>query len=391
MKFKKLVAATSAALVIGLSVNAYAADPIKIGFISELSGPQAGLGQDLLDGFMMVVEQNGGKLGGYPVQILRRDSQLKPEVANQIADELIEKEKVAIVAGFSFSNIVMAVAKKFSNAGVIMISSGAGPSPIAGEQCAANRFVVSKQNDQFAEAMGKYATDKAYKRVIAIVPNYQAGKDFVSGFKRSYKTALLDEIYTPLGQLDFSAEMARIATDKPDAIFVFLPGGLGVSFVRAYQQAGLTGKIPLLSTSTVEGTTLPAIKDAALGVMHSSSWGPDLANPVNQKFVADFMAKYKRIPGEYAAQSYDAARLIESALVKTKGNVSDRNALNAALKLANFQSVRGNFKFNSNQFPIQDFYVFEVVKDAQGAVTLKTVSKVMADAKDAFAAACPLK
>lgn len=391
MKFKKLVAATSAALAIGLSVNAYAADPIKIGFISELSGPQAGLGQDLLDGFMMVVEQNGGKLGGYPVQILRRDSQLKPEVANQIADELIEKEKVAIVAGFSFSNIVMAVAKKFSNAGVIMISSGAGPSPIAGEQCAANRFVVSKQNDQFAEAMGKYATDKAYKRVIAIVPNYQAGKDFVGGFKRSYKTALLDEIYTPLSQLDFSAEMARIAADKPDAVFVFLPGGLGVSFVRAYQQAGLTGKIPLLSTSTVEGTALPAIKDAALGVMHSSSWGPDLANPVNQKFVADFMAKYKRIPGEYAAQSYDAARLIESALIKTKGNVSDRNALNAALKLANFQSVRGNFKFNSNQFPIQDFYVFEVVKDAQGAVTLKTVSKVMADAKDAYAAACPLK
>jgi branched-chain amino acid transport system substrate-binding protein len=239
--------------------------------------------------------------------------------------------------------------------------------------------------------MGKYASDKAYKRVIAIAPNYQAGKDFVGGFKRSYKTALLDEIYTPLNQLDFSAELARIAADKPDAVYAFLPGGLGVSFVRAYQQAGLTGKIPLLSVSTVDGTTLPAIKDAALGVMHASAWGPDLANPVNQKFVADFMAKYKRIPAEYAAQSYDAARLIESALIKTKGNVSDRNALNAALKSANFQSVRGNFKFNSNQFPIQDFYVFEVVKDAQGAVTLKTVSKVMADAKDAYAAACPLK
>lgn len=391
MKLKQLVAATSAALAIGLSVNAHAADPIKIGFIGELSGPQAANGQDMLDGFMMLVEQNGGKLGGYPVQILRRDSQLKPEVANQIADELIEKEKVAIAVGFSFSNIVMAVAKKFSNAGVVMIGSGAGPAPIAGEQCAANRFVVSKQNDQFAEAMGKYASDKAYKRVIAIAPNYQAGKDFVGGFKRSYKTALLDEIYTPLNQLDFSAELARIAADKPDAVYAFLPGGLGVSFVRAYQQAGLTGKIPLLSVSTVDGTTLPAIKDAALGVMHASAWGPDLANPVNQKFVADFMAKYKRIPAEYAAQSYDAARLIESALIKTKGNVSDRNALNAALKSANFQSVRGNFKFNSNQFPIQDFYVFEVVKDAQGAVTLKTVSKVMADAKDAYAAACPLK
>ncbi|HEY9278860.1 MAG TPA: ABC transporter substrate-binding protein [Eoetvoesiella sp.] len=390
MKIKKLVAATTAIFAFGMLGSAHAADPVKIALMAELSGPQAALGQDKLDAFMMVVDRNGGKMGGVPVEILRRDSQLKPEVANQIAEELIEKEKVAIVTGISFSNIMMAVARKLTNAGVVVVGSGAGPAPLAGKQCSPNLFVVSKQNDQFAEAMGQYATDKGYKRVIAMAPNYQAGKDFVGGFKRTYTTELVDEVYTPLNQLDFSAELSRIAAEKPDAVYAFYPGGLGVSFVRAYQQAGLMGKIPFLSVSTADGTTLPALKDSAVGAMHASAWGPDLANPVNQKFVAEFIEKYKRIPSEYAAQSYDAALLIDSALTKTNGKVSDLKALTAALKAADFDSVRGNFKFNSNQFPIQDFYVFEVVKDAQGNATLKTESKVVTDGKDAYFSACKL-
>lgn len=391
MEFKKSFIAAAAAITLAMAAGAQAADPVKVGFMAELSGPQAALGQDKLDAFMMVVERNGGKLGGVPVQVVRRDSQLKPEVANQIADELIEKEKVSFVTGFSFSNIMMTVAKKFSGAGIMVVGSGAGPGPLAGAQCQANVFVVSKQNDQFAEAMGKYAADKGYKRVIAMAPNYQAGKDFVNGFKRTYKTTLADEMYTPLNQLDFSAELSRIAAEKPDAVYVFYPGGLGVSFVRAYQQSGLLGKIPVLSVSTVDGTTLPALKDAAVGVMHASAWGPDLATPANRKFVDDFIAKYKRIPSEYAAQSYDAALLIDSALAKTKGNVGDRKALATAMRQADFESVRGNFKFNSNQFPIQDFYVYEVVKDGKGNATLKTVNKVMADARDAYVGDCPIK
>jgi branched-chain amino acid transport system substrate-binding protein len=385
-----LLASALAALAFGLSAPAQAQTPVKIGFMAELSGPQAALGQDMLDAFMLVVEQNGGKLGDVPVNVLRRDSQLKPEVANQIADELIEKEKVPIVAGITFSNIMMAVSKKLTSAGVIVVGGNAGPAPLAGAQCAANLFVVSKQNDQFAEAMGKYATDKGYKRIIAMTPNYQAGKDYVAGFKRVYKTALADEIYTPLNQLDFSAELSRIAAEKPDAVYAFYPGGLGVAFVRAYQQAGLTAKIPLLTVSTADGTTLPALKDSALGVMSASAWGPDLPTPANQKFVADFEAKYKRTPSEYAAQSYDAALLIDSALRKTKGS-TDKATLQTALKAADFKSVRGTFSFGANNFPVQDFYVFEVAKDAKGNANLKTVSKQLTAHKDAYVGECPMK
>ena len=387
---KHTLVAAAAALTLGFGLSAHAQTPVKIGFMGVLSGPQAALGQDMLDAVMLVVNENGGKLGGVPVEVLRRDSQLKPEVANQIADELIEKEKVPLVTGLTFSNIMMAVGKKLSSAGVVVVGANAGPAPLAGAQCQANLFVVSKQNDQFAEAMGKYATDKGYKRIISMTPNYQAGKDYIVGFKRFYKTPLLDEIYTPLNQLDFSAELARIASEKPDAVYVFYPGGLGVSFVRAYQQAGLLGKIPLLTTSTTDGTTLPALKDTALGVLLSSSWGPDMPSASNQKFVADFEAKYKRTPSEYAAFSYDAALLIDSALRKTGGK-TDTATLAAAIKAADFKSVRGNFKFGNNNYPVQDFYVYEVAKDAKGNANIKTVAKQLSTYQDVYAKDCAAK
>ena len=364
---------------------------LKIGFIAELSGPQGALGQDQYDAFMMVVEQNGGKLGGVPVQILKEDSQLKPEIATQIVDKLIEKEKVPIITGITFSNIMMAVHKKITEKEVFLIGSNGGPAPIAGAQCSPFQFIVSWQNDNQAEVVGKYATDKGYKRVIGMAPNYQAGKDFVAGFKRMYKGEVIDEIYTPLNQPDFSAELAQVAAKNPDAVYVFYPGGLGVNFVRQYKQVGLMGKVPLLSSSTTDGSTLPAQKDDALGVISGTFWGPDFNNPANKKFVDDFEKKFNRIPSQYAAQSYDAALLLDSAIGKVKGNVADKKAFQVALKAADFKSVRGNFKFGNNNFPIQDQHIFEVAKDAKGRVSLKTIATPLKDHEDAYHTLCPMK
>ena len=386
----KVIHSLLAGLLIGAAAAAGAQAPIKIGFMAELSGPQGALGQDQYDAFMMVVDANGGKLGGVPVQIIKEDSQLKPEVATQIVDRLIEKDKVQIITGITFSNVMMAVNKKITDQGVFVIGSNAGPAPIAGAQCSPYSFVVSWQNDMQAEVVGKYATDKGYKRVIGMAPNYQAGKDFIAGFKRFYKGEMIDEIYTPLNQPDFSAELAQVAAKNPDVVYVFYPGGLGVNFIRQYKQAGLAGKIPLLSASTADGSTLPAVKDDALGVISGTFWGPDFANPVNQKFVDDFEKKTGRIPSQYAAQAYDSALLLDSAIAKVKGNVADKKAFQAALKAADFKSVRGNFKFNNNGFPIQDQYVFEVAKDAKGRVSLKTIGSPLKDHKDAYYTQCKL-
>ena len=382
---------TALALALAGASSTYAQAPIKIGFVATLSGPAGALGQDQYDAFMMVVEANGGKLGGTPVQVIKEDDQLKPDVGVQIIQKFAEREKTPIITGVTFSNVMMAMSKPLAESGAMFVGTNAGPAPLAGPACNPNFFFTSWQNDMQAEVMGKYATDQGYKRVYGMAPNYQAGKDFVAGFKRFFKGEVIDEVYTTLNQPDYSAEIAQIAAKKPDAVYVFYPGGMGVNFVKQYKQAGLLGKIPLVSTSTADGSTLPALKDTALGVVSGTFWGPDFSNPVSQKFVADFEKKYNRIPSQYAAQSYDAALLLDNALAKVKGNVSDKNALRAAIRAADFKSVRGPFTFNNNGFPIQNMYAFVVAKDAKGRVNLKTIAQPMTAQRDSYADKCPIK
>lgn len=380
----------AAAAVLALAATGASAQ-LRIGFVAELSGPQGPLGQDQYDALMLVVERNGGRLGGVPVQIIREDSQLKPDVANQIVDKLIDRDRVPIITGITFSNIMMAVHKKITDKEVFLIGSNAGPSPIAGAQCSPYFFSTSWENGQQAEVVGKYASDRGLKRIVTIAPNYQAGKDFVAGFKRYYTTPTVNELWPALTTQDFSAEIAQIAAASPEAVFAFLPGGLGINFVKQWNQSGLKTKIPLLTASTTDGIGLPAMGDAAAGVVSGTFWGPDFANPANQRFVREFEAKYKRIPSQYAAQSYDAAQLLDAALAKVGGKVDDKRAFMNALRTADWQSVRGSFKFNNNHFPIQDLHIFEAVKDGQGRMTLKTVATPIKADKDAFHEKCPTK
>jgi branched-chain amino acid transport system substrate-binding protein len=223
-----------------------------------------------------------------------------------------------------------------------------------------------------------------------MAPNYQAGKDAVAGFKRQYNGGVAGEVYTTVNQPDYSAEIAQLQAANPDAVYVFYPGGMGVNFIKQFRQAGLLGKIPLMSVSTADGSTLPALKETALGVISGTFWGPDFNNETSKNFVAAFEKKYGRIPSQYAAQSYDSALLIDSALKKTGGNVTDKKAFTDALRTAEFKSLRGNLKFNKNGFPIQDMYVFEVAKDDQGRVSLKTLSKALTNHPDSFVGQCPL-
>ena len=367
------------------------AQTVKIGFLGTMSGPAGALGQDQYDAFMLGVEHLGGKFGGATVQVVKEDDQLKPDLGVQLAQKLMEKDKVNLITGVTFSNVMMAVHKPITSAGLILVGSNAGPTPITGKGCNPMYFSTSWNNDSLHESMGQYAQDNGYKKVYLMAPNYQAGKDALSGFKRYYKGAVVDEVYTQVNQPDYSAEIAQLQAAKPDAIYVFYPGGMGVNFVKQYQQAGLLGKLPMLSSSTVDGTTLPALKDIALGAITGSPYSPDLDNPQNKKFVQDFQKKYNRLPSLYAAQSYDAAMLINSALVKTGGKTDNTEALRTALKAADFKSVAGPFKFNSNQFPIRNFYRVDVAKDASGQVALVNKGIALKDHADAYYKECALK
>ena len=315
-----------------------AQDKLKIGVIATLSGPPAVLGQQLRNGFLLAVKDLGGKLGGREAEVIVQDDELKPDVAVSKVKAMLERDKVDFVVGPIFSNILQAIFKPVTDANVILISPNAGTSNYAGKECNANFFVTSYQNDQAFGVAGKHAQDEGLKKVFLIAPNYQAGRDALAGFKSFFKGEILDEVYVPLGQPDYAAELARISAAKPDAIYVFLPGGMGVNFVKQFRQAGLADKTVFLSAFTVDESTLPAQQDAAVGFFGGANWAPDLDTAQNKRFVAGYEKEYGAVPATYAFQAYDAALLIDGALKLTGGATADKNALRAALKKASFTS-----------------------------------------------------
>lgn len=385
---KKLLCLLVAA---GLSVSAHAADKIKVGFISTLSGPGGVLGAAIRDGFQLGLETTGGKLGGLPAELIVEDDQQKPDVAKQLADKLIKRDKADVMTGIVFQNILQAVQPTVLGAETFYISPNTGPSDLAGAGCNPFFFAVSWVSDSYSEATGKNVNDKGFKNVFVIAPNYPGGKDVVTGFKRYYKGAYAGEVYTKLGQLDYAVEISQMRAAKPDAVFFFLPGGMGVNFLKQWQQAGMGKDFPLFGTGwSFDQDTLAAVGEPTLGALNAAHWNLDLDNAANKKFVADFEKKYGRLPNEYASQGYDAAMLIDGAVRDVKGRIEDKPALRKALEAANFKSVRGAFRFNKNHFPIQNYYLRQVVKDDKGRYINKTVGTIFTDHPDAYVAACKM-
>jgi branched-chain amino acid transport system substrate-binding protein len=376
-------------VVAALAAAPARAQEVKIGVVATLSGPAASLGQQLRDGFALGVDQAGGKLGGLPTSITVIDDELKPDVAVTKVRGLLEGEKADFIVGPIFSNILLAIFKPVTESGAILISPNAGPSTYAGRACNASFFVTSYQNDQPHAVSGKFAQDSGYKRVYLIAPNYQAGRDALAGFKSQFKGEIVEESYVPLTSMDFQSDIAKIAADKPDAVFAFMPGGLGINLVKQYRQAGLAN-IPFLSTFTVDESTLPAEGDAALGFYTGASWTPDLDNAANKAFVAAFEAEYKYIPASYAAYAYDTARLMDAA-IKQAGGTADKAKLINALATVKFDSVRGpDFSIGKNHYPIQDFYLAQVAKRPDGKYQTEMRKTIFTRDVDPYAAECKM-
>jgi branched-chain amino acid transport system substrate-binding protein len=375
-------------LVLVSSSSALATEPVKIGMITTLSTKAGYLGEEIRDGFKLAIDLEDGQLGGIPVDLLIADDGMKPEKGRQIADRFIKRDRVAILTGLVFSNVAMAVVPRAVRQGIFVVSPNAGPSRLAGAQCHENFFNVSRQTDSLSEAVGQYATDQGFKRVYLIAPNYLAGKDNIAGFKRYYKGGIAGEVYTSLGQADYAAELAALRTARPDAVYFFLPGGMGINFLKQFAQSGLNDTIPLLGPAATDERLLQAVGKAANGVINSSQWSADFTNPANQTFVREFQKAHGRMPTMFASQGYDAARLIGSALKAVHGDMSQKDAFRAALERADFNSVRGSFRFGNNHFPIQDYYVRQVVETANGKYGNRLSGKVFSSHQDAYAGQC---
>ena len=376
----------SLAVAAAMTATPALADKVKVGYMTTLSGGAGIIGKQMQNAVNLAMEHTGGKLGGMEAEVIFVDDQRKPDVAKQLANRLVKSDKVDVVAGVIWSNLMMAIHKPVTRSDTLLISSNAGPSPIAGSSCHKNFFSMSWQNDQTPEGMGKHLQDSGVKEVYILAPNYQAGKDMMSGFKRHYKGDIVGEVYTKLGQSDFQAELSTLRAAKPAATFIFQPGGMGINFIKQWKQAGMDSVSKLYTVFAVDGVSLPALKETAVGVVSTQTWSPDLDNAMNKRFVADYKAQFGGYPSFYAAQAYDTMMAIDHA-VREAGS-ADTEAMRMVLAKGGIPTTRGPLAMNTNQFPIQNIYLREAVMDADGVATTKVIGTVFENHSDAYASEC---
>ena len=388
---KKLLG-TAAALT--LLASPAAAD-IKIGFVTTLTTPVAVIGKDMRDAVELAMEHIGGKMSGEDVEIVYADDEFNSQKGKQATERLVLRDNVDIVAGYIWSNVLLASAPVVLNANKILISANAGPSPLAGVQCNENFFNIAWQNDQTPMALGELLNQQGVKSLYLVAPNYAAGQNMVAGVERTFKGKVVGKDMTVWPtQRDWSAELSKVKAAKPDGVFTFYPGPAGPAFIKQYQQAGLEGQVPLYSVYTLDSISLPLFQKAGmetvLGTKMTQFWAPDMDNAANKKFVGDFRKKYGRYPSFYAAQSYDSIMYIKSAVEAVSGDIGNIDGMRAALEKADFDSIRGDFKMGNNHFPIQNFYERTVVKDADGNWTTALGRAVLTDHQDPYASQCKM-
>ena len=385
--------------IIGLAVAAsFASAPVvaadkelRIGYINTFSGPAAILGKHQRDGWALAIEHLGGKIGGMDTKITYGDDKVKPDEGIKAADRMLKQDKVHIISGILWSHVLLALQKRVTRSKVFLITTNAGASPMSGKLCNPYFFSTSWNNDQNAEVTGMLVNREGVKNAFLMAPNYQAGKDNVSGFKRTFKGKVLGQKLTRINQKDYAAEISLVRAADPEALWVFLPGPMGIAFMKQWASSGLKGKIKLYGTFTTTWANLKAIGKDAVGTFHTNYWTPDLDIPANKKFVADFRKKFGYMPSHFSAQAYDAPLLIDSAVRAVNGNLSDHDGLRNALRKANFDSTRGKFRYNRNHIPIQNFYKQEVVLDDKGQATIVTRGVVVKDYADSYVGQCKMK
>lgn len=393
---KKFIRGALALMILALP-GVGSAESVKIGFVTTLTTGAAVIGNDMRDAVNLAVEDLNGKMGGLDIEVIFADDGFKPETGKQVTDKLVKSDDVDFVAGYIWSHVLLASQKSVLNADKFLISANAGPSQLAGKLCHRDFFSTSWQNDQTPMAMGAVLSQRGVSKLYVMAPNYAAGKNMVAGVERTFKGEIVGKDLTKWGkdaQLDFSAELAKAKASGAEALFVFYPGKAGGAFMKQYEQAGLADKLPLYTVFTVDAISLPKLQQAnmkaVLGSLTTGFWGPGLKNPQNARFVEGFRKKYGRYPSFYAAQSYDSIFLINSALEAVGGDLQDRDGMRAAMEKADFPSVRGSFSYGANHFPIQNFYLLEVVADGNGNWTTEIRSTVFENHQDTYVADCRL-
>jgi len=369
------------------------ADELRIGFVNTETGSGAILGQHFRRGWELGLAhqgwaKDGDALGGVPTRVIYGDDQLKPETGLRVVEKMLASDRVQILAGFIWSNVLLAAQQTVFDRKVLLVSVNSGSAALAGKQCSPLFVSTGFQADQNAEAMGTLVDQDGIKSVYVMVPNFQAGKDQIKSFQLRYKGKIVGQTLFKLGEADFQADLAKVREARPEALFAFAPGAMGIAFMKQWSASGLADKIRLYPLWMVDYLTLPAIGDAALGTVHSNHWDPDSTHPRNQHFVKAYLAKHGAMPSHFAAQAYDGASAIAAAVRATGGKASDAAALAREIRKSPLESVRGDLKYNVNGFLIQPHYRRAALKDVSGKLVIRTQGKVF-EQPDAYGGDCP--
>jgi branched-chain amino acid transport system substrate-binding protein len=387
------MATAAAAMMFAGAAQAQSDNELRIGFMTTLSGGAAIIGEQMQNGFNIGLQhqgwnEDGDELGGVPTRVLVGDDQRRPDAAVQVVNRWLREDRVHIVGGIIWSNILLAVRNPVVNNRTILMSMNAGAAPMFGRQCSRYFISTAWNNDVNPEASGQLMNDDGVTNFYALAPNYQAGKDMIEGVKRTFNGEIVGQSLFPLGNRDFQAEIARIRSANPEAVFVFAPGGMGISFMNQWAASGAAESIRLYTVFTVDYLSLPAIGENAIGTWHTNYWDPNSDNERNQRFIRDYIAAHGSHPSHYAAQAYDAPGLIASGVEAVNGDLSDPIALMRAMRAANYESIRGPYSYDWNGGPIQNYYKRSVVRDSTG-IRIRTDGIVFTDRRDSYRNECP--
>ncbi|MBC7953081.1 MAG: ABC transporter substrate-binding protein [Rhodospirillaceae bacterium] len=376
-----------------LPSGAGASDPsIVVGVVATLTGPGALAGQDLVDGFNLALKQLGGRFSNQEVRVVLADDKGSPDIARQQVKRLMDRERLDMVLTGVSAPSLATIIKPLVDARLFVLNLDQSPPALSGAECSQFLFSLAAPVDGLHEAMGQYLAAEHIRRVVVVGPQTGVTNDAVAALKRTFPGEVVAVLSPHPGAATFAPELDHIKQLKPDAIYSLLTGGMGGGFVRAWGASPLKGEIPLFPLwPAVERQMLPAMADAAQDMISIGTWGNDLDSIPNRRLNADFEMEFGRPPSTWAAQGYDAAFLVDSALKATNGKTSNEDALRTALRRADFISARGSFKFNTNQFPVLNYYLRKVSRDAKGRPTHEMRGVVLKEWRDRQAHSCPMR
>ena len=339
--------------------------PIKIGYMAPVTGGAAQVGRDMVNGFMMYLEENGNQIAGRKVEVIVEDTQGDPAIALTKLRKLVESDKVHVLAGLLFAHVGYALAPKIDEYKIPALYPVVSADDLSQRKPA--KWVVrtgwtsSQPNQPFGEWVYKTL---GYKKIVTIAADYSFGWEQVAGFQKTFEDSggqVIQKLWPPIATTDFGPYLAQIKRDA-NAVFAVMVAAMPLRFAKQYQDAGLKARLPVIGGGTsFDEFVLPTMGDEAIGAITPLIYSAALDTPVNHRFVRDYRAKYKKVPSYYSETNYTAARWINEGAKAVGGDVEDREKFLAALRKVEIPDApRGPVKLDSYGGVVQNIYIRKV-------------------------------